>query len=95
MIVRNSPRVPQPSAGEGREHSVRSRPKVTLRAPKHGAVNTEFEDQRGDEFANADALVIPATFGGIRGAIVARFIDFRSSFHGALNSQKEQPNNVA
>ena len=77
MIVRNSPRVPQPSAGEGREHSVRSRPKVTLRAPKHGAVNTEFADDRGDQVANALRLVF-VEFGRSGFAVPCLY----RSFHG-------------
>lgn len=33
------------------------------------------------------ALVIPVTFGGIRGAITARFIDFRRPFHDRRNTR--------
>lgn len=57
MIVRNSPRVPQPSAGEPLPSSTGGRGNHTLRTPKHGAVNTEFADDRGDQVANAPRLV--------------------------------------
>ena len=45
--------------------------------------------ERGDPVRNdgpdqSRALVIPVTLGGIRGAITARFIDFRSSFHRSI-----------
>lgn len=53
---------------------------------KHRPVASKLADVLPDNFTNQDsptsALVIPVTLGGIRGAITARFIDFRSSFHG-------------
>lgn len=52
----------------------------TLNLREHRPVDTEAHDMRTENFSDrAGPLVIPVTFGGIRGAIVARFIDFRPS----------------
>lgn len=52
------------------------------RVRKHGLIDAKAEDKLLHQLPDqSDTLVIPITFGGIRGAITARFIDFRS-FHG-------------
>ncbi len=52
-------------------------------------------DQRDHQLPDqSDTLVIPIAIGGIRGAITARFIDFRS-FHAQPDSQQEKHHHVA
>lgn len=54
------------------------------------AINAEGRDPFRDDLTDQSrALVIPITLGGIRGAITARFIDFRP-FHDPLNSEGYQ-----
>lgn len=53
----------------------------TLNVREHRPVDTEARDMLTEDFSDRTGpLVIPVTIGGIRGAIVARFIDFRP-FH--------------
>lgn len=79
-IRSGSHRAPLPSAstGEGRGNS-------NFAAVNVGrAVSERSDPVRNDGPDQSDTLVIPINLGGIRGAITARFIDFRSSFHRSI-----------
>lgn len=55
------------------------------RVGRHRSVGSETGHKVPDYLPDqSDTLVIPITLGGIRGAITARFIDFRSSFHRSI-----------
>lgn len=55
---------------------------------RHGSVGSETGHIVSQNLPDQSrSLVIPITLGGIRGAIVARFIDFRRPFHAGRDTR--------
>lgn len=86
MIARDSHTRVGPSARARRSDLTRlgsDRRNPDKRCGHDGPLAPEARNIVGDNLAHEPRVhVIPATFGGIRGAIVARFIDFRPFNHG-------------
>lgn len=88
MIARDSHTRDGPSARARRSDSVHNRSgrrNPDKRCGKDRPFAPEARNIVGDNLAHEPRVyVIPATIGGIRGAIVARFIDFRPFHNGGI-----------
>lgn len=85
-ILAGSPREGRASSTEARpeHHVVAGHDRLTVAKPQH-----DFRDHLPNE---PGALVISAIIGGVRGAIVARFIDFRNLHNGPISGKDAQDN---